>query len=355
MYKLSEPRTWHAPSVNALHQDAGRFKSLRKLSEMAALFETGPNELQLIRSHPEYHIFEIPKRDGSMRLIEDPQGQLKTALHWLNHYLQAVYYFQRPGAVYGFCVCCRDEEDRNVINNARSHLKNPFVLVMDLQDFFHAVTIEMVYQMFNFQFPVFDEKMIDTLTCLGTYHDRLPMGSPASPVISNLAALDMDAELTKFCTAASIKYTRYADDMVFSSKTSISPDDVKTLRGIIVNNGFIVNENKCRYYTPGEEVCITGLILTGNGVKLPAGYIDQLAEEIQRLKTVMMVEYRYRTGMSFNKLKLLKQEMQGKINFAQMVLGNDSDKITKLHQLFNEAEQPPENFQSSNWLDIPYL
>ncbi|WP_295673591.1 reverse transcriptase family protein, partial [uncultured Mucilaginibacter sp.] len=214
MFNLSNPRPYHEPTVNELQHDAGRFKSLRNENDLAALLETGTNNLQLLQVNPEYHVYEIPKKDGSMRLIEDPQDQLKQILHWLNHYLQAIYYFQRPAAVYGFCVSCRDEVDRNVVNNAKSHLGKPFLLVMDLHDFFHTVTIEMVYQTFNSQFPVFESKMIDTLTCISTYKDRLPMGSPASPVISNMAALNMDAELEDFCNAATIKYTRYADDMV---------------------------------------------------------------------------------------------------------------------------------------------
>lgn len=355
MFNLSNHKPYHEPSVNELQHDAGRFKSLRNENDLAALLETNTNNLQLLQVNPEYHIYEIPKKDGSMRLIEDPQDQLKQTLHWLNHYLQAIYYFQRPTAVYGFCVSCRDEVDRNVVNNAKSHLGKPFLLVMDLHDFFHTVTIEMVYQTFNSQFPVFESKMIDTLTCISTYKDRLPMGSPASPVISNMAALNMDAELENFCNAAAIKYTRYADDMVFSANEAITEGDEKMLREAITNSGFIVNENKVKHYHPGEEACITGLRLTANGIALQEGYIEQLEEEIKRLQTVMMVEYRYRTGMSFNKLKLLKQEIQGKINFAQMALGDKNSQVLKLHRLFEDAEMPVESFQSANWLEIPYL
>lgn len=355
MLNLAQPTPWHAPAVKALQVNAGRFKSLRNMGDLAALFETSTNNLQLIRSKPEYHTYEIPKKDGSTRLIEDPNDALKTILQWLNHYLQAVYYFQRPAAVYGFCISCRDEDGRNVISNAKQHLGNPYVLVMDLHDFFHTVTIARVYQTFSTQFPVFDDKLIDTLTCISTYKDRLPMGSPASPVISNLAVLDMDAEMETFCKAASVKYTRYADDMVFSAKQPISENDVQTLRGIITNSGLIVNEKKVRRYGPGENACITGLLLTENGVDLPDGYLVQLEEEINRFKTVMMVDYRYRTGMSYQKLKLFKQEVQGKINFAQMALGSANNKIIKLHQLFADAEMPPDSFQSAEWLDIPYL
>lgn len=257
--------------------------------------------------------------------------------------------------MYGFCISCRDEADRNVVNNAKNHLGNPYVLIMDLRDFFHSVTIQMVYQTFIAQFPAFEDKVIDTLTCISTFNDRLPMGSPASPVISSLAVLDMDAEIAQFCQAASIQYTRYADDMVFSAKVPISQIDIKTLRGIITHSGMIVNEKKVRYYNPGENACITGLILTENGINLPEGYLAQLEEEINRLKTVMLVDSRYSTGMSYQKLKLLKQELQGKINFAQMALGDASDQVIKLYQLFEDAEMQADSFQSACWLEIPYL
>jgi hypothetical protein len=83
--------------------------------------------------------------------------------------------------------------------------------------------------------------------------------------------------------------------------------------------------------------------------------MEQLTEEIKRLQTVMMVEYRYRTGMSYAKLKLFKQEVQGKINFAEMALGEQNEKIIKLHRMFEDAKLPPESFRSTDWLEIPYL
>jgi len=87
---------------------------------------------------------------------------------------------------------------------------------------------------------------------------------------------------------------------------------------------------------------------------LPLNYLPALHIEINRLKTVKETEYRYRTGMSLKKLNLFEQELAGKVNFAEQVLGFDHVEIVNVNKAMQLAMLTLEEFESVEWLDVPY-
>lgn len=348
------PHFRKTPTLALLKKKAAQFRATDSEEALALLLHTDSNKLRLITLNLRYKVFEIRKKNGKFRVIEDPEKSLKSVLRWLNHYLQAVYYFQRPGAAYGFCISTRDEAERNVITNASRHLGNPYVLNIDLRDFFHSINTELVQRIFIDHFTSFREPVINLLTSLSTFRGRLPMGSPASPVLSNMASLEMDAELEGFCKGASITYTRYVDDMTFSSKDAISDSDQHMLKDIIHHHHFMVNKEKVRYYKEDETPSVTGLVLGKDAVELPQHYLPTLEKEIGRLQNVMLVEMRYRLGVSNKRLTLLKQEIMGKLNFARMALGSEHTDVARLYNQFEEVQFAQSDFESTDWLEIPY-
>jgi len=338
-----------------LQKQASAFTAIGSVAQMAALFHTDEKMLSLHALKPAYHSYEIPKASGSFRLIEDPHTALKKIQRHINARLQALYYTLRPAAVYGFCYSLPHEEERNVVNNARRHCGNAYMLNLDLKDFFHSITDKKVSQLFKKIVPRAEKHAIDVLTRLTTYRQRLPMGAPTSPALSNFAMLAFDHELEQWAKVAGITYTRYADDLTFSSPKPVSRTDEKFIDHAIINQGFAVQENKRKRFLPADTKIVTGLRVMSSHVDLPENYLPLLHTEIERLKTTLQVEGRYRTGMSYRKLKLFKQELQGKINFAGMALGNEHEKTKEASQRYDDALQAAENFESANWLDIPYI
>ena len=67
-------------------------------------------------------MYEIPKKNGLYRLIEDPEANLKKVLRKLNEYLQAVYFTKRPDCVHGFCISADKEEDRTILSLSLIHI-----------------------------------------------------------------------------------------------------------------------------------------------------------------------------------------------------------------------------------------
>lgn len=337
-----------------LRRHAGYWRAIETVQDLAVLLDMPAHQLQLLSAHPQYKEYKLRKADGSFRQIEDPALELKWALKRINHYLQAAYCFQRPASVHGFCISPRDEEDRNILSNALRHIGQPHLLNMDLEDFFHHVTDDRVHGLLAEQLPGAREDLLALLSRIMTRHGRLPMGAPTSPALSNYACLGLDADLEALAGHMGLVYTRFADDLSYSGAEALSEADVAMLREAIEGHGFLLNEAKLKQYGPQDVKLVTGLVVTDQGVTLPEGYLSQLRVEIDRLRSVLMVDARYNTGMSNRKLGLLKRELRGKLDFARMVLGTEVPEVQATAQAYEDALFLPEEYETANWLEIPY-
>ncbi|MBK9257717.1 MAG: RNA-directed DNA polymerase [Saprospiraceae bacterium] len=313
----------------------------------------GENELrlQLMANSPRYKVYTIRKKNGNLRLIEDPEIQLKEVLRTINDHLQAVYYYQRPDCVHGFCISSTHDPDRNVVSNAQAHMMSATMLNIDLKDFFHQISVSQVKGIIKRQFHRWDNYLAAMIASLCTYKKRLPMGSPTSPILSNFAMLELDHELMQLSRVFEVTYTRYADDLTFSSGSDLPTDFVKMVRDALQHHGFTVNENKVKYYQASDIKIVTGIIVNPTGLSLPDDYMTQLRTEIDLYRNSRLVDAMYQTGMSERKMTLFEQEIIGKLNFGYMVMPDDPE-LNELNQLF-EVEIDVESMTQS-WLDIPY-
>ncbi len=308
----------------------------------------------MMAQKPRYRTFSIPKKGGGERIIETPFAELKKLQSILSNYLQSTYYFEKSNAAYGFIVGVRNEEDRrNVVTNAKKHIGKPFMVNIDLKDFFHSVSTKRVIAIFSG--PPFHFKR-DIPTILGgltTYQNRLPMGTPTSPVLSNFACREMDAELTAFAKRMNLIYTRYADDMTFSSDKKADAQAFNVLKGIIEQHGFKINERKLKFYGPQDPKIITGLLVTDK-VTLEPEYLPKLKEEIQRLRGVMHSQNE-QGHFSTRWVEQYKRQIRGRLNFAGFVLKRRNDAYLALKDAYYKAIHPPETeFGAINWRGFPY-
>ncbi len=99
------------------------------------------------------------------------------------------------------------------------------------------------------------------IALLGTYEKKLPTGSPCSPVLANMVCYEMDKELEMFCLNNSIRYTRYADDLSFSSETFIQKEFIGSLKHIIGKYGFELNESKIRLQSSKSKQTVTYIVV----------------------------------------------------------------------------------------------
>lgn len=330
------------------------FCSIGSIRSLCSLLKIDQRRLSLLAKQPPYRVFNVPKKDGGERIIEAPGAELKKVLGRLNRFLQSVYFFEKSSAAFGFIVGVQDDNDRrNVVTNARKHAGRAYLLNVDLIDFFHAVTRARILEIFLGAPFQFKRGLPDLLADLTTYQGRLPMGTPTSPVLSNFACRELDARLTAYAGDMLWVYTRYADDMSFSSNKPIDADKVDSVRAIIREAGFEVNERKLRVYGPEDDKIVTGLLVTDK-VTLAPDYLSKLDDDIRQLHHVLLVQNE-QGQLSTRWVEQFKKNIIGRLNFAGFVLRRNNESYMELKDAYYTAINPPqEDFGAVSWRGFPY-
>jgi RNA-directed DNA polymerase len=214
--------------------------------------------------------FQVPKKAGGHRLISAPMPRLKSAQHWvLANVLEKV---PLHDAAHGFVA------GRSIVTNAKPHVGRRVVINLDLQDFFPTVSYARVWGLFRslgysphistiFALlttePPIDEVELDQRTWYVTVGDRvLPQGAPTSPAITNLICRKLDRRLLNVASVLDFHYTRYADDLTFSSNEADSKPVgtlLRRVRHIVTNEGFVVHPKKTKVLRRGRRQEVTGL------------------------------------------------------------------------------------------------
>ena len=232
--------------------------------------------LYILPKAEKYHSFEIPKRNGGRRLINAPEPRLKM----LQRRLATVLYGcvanaekdtppRRPLA-HGFA------RSHSIFTNASVHKNRRYVLNLDLEDFFPSLNFGRVRGFFikDKRFEL-NEKVATIIAQIACHNNELPQGSPCSPIISNLLGHLLDVRLARFAKKNKCTYSRYADDITFSTNLkNFSPALAKpisekpqywelgsSLIKEIHNAGFKVNNDKTRMQLRGSRQETTGLIV----------------------------------------------------------------------------------------------
>lgn len=324
--------------------------NVKSMSDLSKLLQCQEHVMAAHALTPEYDTYFIPKKNGK-RLIEDPSPVLKEMQGILNDHLQAVYFYIRPAGVLGFCISSTTGEEKNIVSNAKKHIGNEYMINIDLKDFFHQIETNRVAQIINDVFIHSETEVKDMITALMVYKGRLPMGAPTSPILSNFALQNLDHEITNICQSFGVTFTRYADDLTFSSMEYMNDTFEAMIKDAIAYEGFEINPEKVKHYLPSSIKIVTGIVVGREDLRLPELFLDQLQKEVIIYGNVVLAEHRYQTGMSQKKLDQFRQEISGKISFAAMV-DSENPKLLKIIDTFN-ANDEIENL-SFDWLDIPY-
>ena len=221
-----------------------------------------------------YSKFNIPKRSGGTREIHAPDDRLKDLQKALLGVLEACNAEIANKRGFRDTFSHGFERGRSIITNAWEHKNRRYVLNLDLEDFFPTINFGRVRGFFlKNRDLALQPKVATTLAQIACFHNSLPQGAPCSPIISNMIAHVMDLRLGKLAAATKCSYTRYADDLTFSTNqkefpTTLAyelPDALGNwgLSDLLVNevrrSGFIVNPTKTRMQRrPGQQL-VTGL------------------------------------------------------------------------------------------------
>lgn len=307
-------------------------------------FDTSYSEFEQIINQPSYIHYTIPKKKSGKREIYAPQEDLKRLQKRLNYFLQGYYLCSCPNEVHGFVIqpyylgkTC------NILENAKPHVKKKYVLNIDLKDFFPSISAKRVKELFLSEIFNFNEEIATALTLLTTFKGKLPIGAPTSPVLSNYICLALDKDLLEFSTVHELTYTRYADDLTFSSNYLITSDHILDIINIIKNQNFSINEKKLRLQTSNQKQSVTGLTVNDKVnvdrklLKKVRAMLHDLTTNGLNIATKRHFKLRIIRGHEI-KRKFIHR-LEGYINFIGQVRGKNDMLYLKNKQTFEDFFQ----------------
>lgn len=260
-----------------------------------------------------YTHMSIPKKRGGQRELDIPSMELKYVQRWILD--NVLYRIRISDCAVGFC------EGKSIIDNAKRHLNQHSVITVDIKDFFPSTTFEKVYRIFSYYGYTNEVSFILAKLC--TFRGRLPQGSPASPYISNIVCLKMDARLNALAKTYEAVYSRYADDLTFSSKKD-AKSIVKAVEQIVNDEGYDINAEKTRIAYPHQRQEVTGLIVNGAKIRIAKSYKRKLYQELYYCSKFGVSNHMSKVGC--NKA-FYKEHVYGKIYFVNMVEPEEAKKL----------------------------
>ena len=245
-----------------------KFSSLSSAQDVADLLEIKSSLLNYYLFvkplDSNYKVFSISKKRGGERKISTPVTALKIIQRKLNIILSHIY--NPKPSVHGLL-------NRSIVSNAEAHSKKKYVFNIDLKDFYPSINFGRVRGMFMAYPYKLNPPVATILAQICILKDELPQGAPTSPIISNMICAKMDSELQLLAKEQRCNYSRYADDITFSTSLpkfpiSLAEINLKAeievgnkLRDIIQRNGFDINSNKVRLDNKFHRQSVTGLIV----------------------------------------------------------------------------------------------
>ncbi|GAA6767785.1 hypothetical protein AAFH68_37350 [Flavobacterium sp. CGRL1] len=217
-------------------------RDIKYLNSSDALIAIPSTEVTVCKSY----IKKKGKKEGFRIVHQAWSYQLESSLKILNNDLNNIY--EPYDFIHGFV------KGKSIKTNANSHLAKKMILSVDIKNYFESISREMIIS--NLNKIGFSHDVSSWIASITTINGALVQGFCTSPTIANIVTHDLDEKLKQFC-GDTIEYTRYADDLYFSSETSEL--SLKEITEIIENFGFKLNEKKTKFMKRGQHQFVTGL------------------------------------------------------------------------------------------------
>lgn len=303
-----------------------------------------------------YKEFTIRKKSGGLRKIHAPVSGLKTIQKVLNYTLNCI--FNPHEAAKGFVI------NQSIVGNASQHVGNNYVFNIDLKDFFSSIDLHRVKAIFKLPpFNLDNEReplafLLANICCTSLETERmingvwekkvlpvLPQGAPTSPTITNIICFRLDQKLNVLAKRFNLKYSRYADDITFSSIHNVyQPDSdfIKELNQIINQQHFHVNPLKTRLQRAGFRQEVTGIVVNEKPnvheryvkrIRMWLHYWEKYGYE--KAEQIFQKDYSKDKGHVKKSKPAMINVISGKLEYLKMVKGNENALYLKLSRRFD--------------------
>jgi len=326
-----------------------------------------------------YTSFSIKKKSGTERIIHAPVKGLKAIQKCLNTIFQSIY--DVNPAANGFVP------GKSIVDNAKIHTGSYYVYNIDLKDFFPSIEAGRIWS--RMQHPPFnlneksDRKdlanLITWLCCTEMEVERLddsdnwqivkrnvlPQGAPTSPTMSNIVCQRMDFYLSAAAKRFGLRYSRYADDITFSSiHNAFKPgsDFLNEVNRIVSQENFHIKESKTRLQKTGYRQEVTGLVVNDK-VNVKQRYIKDLRTWLfywekygfEKFSECFMPVYIADKSTITKGKPNMANVICGKLDYLKMVKGGECEMYLKLRARFNNLVKKDELISQENIPSIRIL
>ena len=292
----------------------------------------------------------VAKRSGGFRLLEIPKSRLRALQRRILHEL--IEYVPPHESAHGF------RARRSCVTSAEPHVGQRVVVRLDLQDFFISVSALRITALFRTlgypesaarvltglctsQVPSrlldvrdpakyeFEQPRPDWLTRKRFQSPHLPQGAPTSPALANLCAFNLDLRLQAAAESLDARYTRYADDLVFSGGRQFeraAQRFISLVGAIALEEGFFINFRKTRVMSRGSRQSVTGIVVNEK--------LNVTRSERDQLKAILHNCVRH-GPMSQNRTALVdfRGHLMGRLAHVKMITPHHGQ---RMEQLFNK-------------------
>lgn len=275
---------------------------------------------RLATSGEGYRTWHIPRGDGRTRRIDAPVRDLRAAQQQL--LARALYRVPVSPVAHGFVP------GRSIVTNARVHLPTAkAVLSLDLENAFPSTSADRVRRavvwglgwLVRSSYPRLVKEsradLFDVVTDLCCHNGRLPQGAPTSGAALNAACAGLDRRCTILVREnpdglPELRYTRYADDLTFTSAAEISGTFRERVVRAVRAEGYRVNPRKVHHYASRDR----DLVICG--VRLHAGELTLPKEVIRRYRAMFYQALAYDPAAVPDEVR---NHLHGAIGFLSMV------------------------------------
>lgn len=306
-----------------------------------------------------YRAFEIPKRTGGMRQIHSPNGLIRELQEKLAPVLNDLY--AAHPAAHGFI------KERSILTNAELHVGQRYVLNVDLEGFFPSVNFGRVRGLFMAPPFKLGPAAASVFAQLCTHKNGLPQGAATSPALSNFASAQLDRSLSRLAKENGVRYSRYADDITFSTNQQTFPVAIavsssgegggvgvragEALERAIIASGFAINHRKVRLQKRDQRQSVTGLNVNAKA--------NVTRKRVRRIRAMLhawekfglqaaarehFLAHRGHLQLPSNFHRNFRNVLYGQLAFLKMVRGSDDPVFLNLCAKVLELDPNPSRF-----------
>ena len=216
-----------------------------------------------------YKVYSIPKRTSGRRTIAHPSKELKLFQREVVSFLEPLLPVHSCSFAY--------KKGMGIKKNAQKHAGSKYLLKMDFESFFNSISNDVFLNAINLIKHDFSLKELNLLISLLFWCPSkrpngklvLSVGAPSSPLVSNFIMNEFDKLVHQICVQEKITYTRYADDITFSTNIKNSlfkfPERIRMILKYYLTGFLSINESKTVYSSTAHNRHVTGVTLTNQG------------------------------------------------------------------------------------------